>query len=124
MQIITKHTRYTVMLQERQGEYQAFVELKAVRSNLLLTPSRLEAKAIPLLRQMLNDAAAVNQKVVAWLEDRESKWVASNGTTGTASTSREQTSTADFTRSRSSTTGTKDSQDSVGDLIDGYGSAS
>jgi hypothetical protein len=70
---------------------------------------------------MLNDATAVNKEVVAWLEAREARLPATNGTKTTASINGHGATSSDFNRSRSSTMGTKDSQDSVGDLIDGYG---
>ncbi|GAA6022375.1 hypothetical protein JCM11491_003240 [Sporobolomyces phaffii] len=101
MQMITKHTRYAAIQNERQGEYQAFLDLKV----------------------MLNDAATVNTKVVSWLEDRDSRWAAANSVHGPP-TGPNQANIPESTRSRSSTAGTQDSQDSVGNLIDGYGTAS
>ncbi|GAA6060086.1 hypothetical protein JCM10212_003047 [Sporobolomyces blumeae] len=97
MQIITKHSRYPTLALEKKSDYFSWVELQA----------------------MLNDAAAVNKKVVAWLEEREAQRK-ENVRTGSAVNGR---TGADGSRSRSSTTGTKDSDRSVGDLIDGYGSS-
>ncbi|GAA5916849.1 uncharacterized protein JCM6883_000088 [Sporobolomyces salmoneus] len=91
------------MQQERHPEYQSFLDLKP----------------------LLNDAANLNTKVIGWLEAREARENVTNGHQATTTSSNGvAAASSSYHRSRSSTATTKDSQDSVGDLIDGYGAPS
>ncbi|GAA5999531.1 hypothetical protein JCM5350_000048 [Sporobolomyces pararoseus] len=90
------------MMQEKSAEYQSFLRLQAG----------------------LRDATEVNKQVIAWLEAREASWAMTNGNHAAVVSNGKTAGSLEFNRSRSSTTTTKDSQDSVADLIDGYGAPS
>ncbi|GAA5972282.1 hypothetical protein JCM3765_003215 [Sporobolomyces pararoseus] len=90
------------MLQEKSVDYQSFLKLQAG----------------------LGDATEVNNKVIAWLEAREARLAATNGKQTTVLSNGNTAGFSESSRSRSSTIATKDSQDSVVDLIDGYGAPS
>lgn len=109
------------MMQEKSAEYQSFLRLQAVSQALALC---LTFADNPLMIQGLRDATEVNKQVIAWLEAREASWAVTNGNHAAVASNGKNAGSLEFNRSRSSTTTTKDSQDSVAELIDGYGAPS